>query len=329
MMHSIIVSGYGSSPRETIAGYHADELGGYQKLWEASIENASFLCRGKGYLFAVTEHDDYAAVYMLKPEGGECRLLDEKRLQGGALCHIAYSAKNKALFGACYGTGSVFSIRVEENCFGEILYNEIQKAEDEKGLTRAHCVLLGHREDELLTVNIALDQIIVYKLDGGYPSLSSCISLPSGTGPRHAIYSEDEKYLYVITEYSNEIFIYRTEDRLLLQRVSTLPESYRGESYCSTLCFSRDGRFLYGANRGAETIVQFEVNGDGTLTWVEDYPCGGRHPRHMILSEDGNRLIICNQNSDQVVAFSLEEQSGRLGDQVFELEFYKPAGILG
>lgn len=328
MVQNIIVSGYGNQSQETIAGYLINEFGGHQKLWQASIENASFLCRGEEYLFAVTEHDDYAIIYMLKPEGRECKLLDQKRLEGGALCHIAYSPKNRALFGACYGTGSVFSVSVEADCFGEILYNEVQEAADGRVLTRAHCVLLNHKEDQLLTVNIALDQVIIYLLDQGYPSQPSFLSLPAGAGPRHAVYSGDEKYLYVITEYSNEIFTYRMEDRKLLQRLSTLPEGYSGESYCSTLCFSKDGRFLYGANRGAETIVQFKVNKDGTLIWQEDYPCGGKHPRHMIISGDGRLLMVCNQNSNQVVAFSLEEPTGRLIDKVFELEFYKPSGIL-
>jgi len=324
---NIIITGYGSAEDRMIAEYQIEQSGEYQKLWQTSIPNASFVCKDDEYLFTVSELDEYGIIYMLRREAIGYKLIDRRRVEGGALCHITFSVKHKTLYGACYGTGTVFAVRVQEQGFGEILYSEIQHNGDQNELTRAHCVLLNHHEDELLTINIALDQIICYRLEVGVPVLSRTIALPKGVGPRHVIYSEDETYLYVITEYSNEIFVLENESGKLLQRISTLPESYEGVSNCSTLCFSKDGKYLYGANRGADTIVQFAVNAQGELRRMKEYPCGGKHPRHMIRTKIGDMLIICNQNSNQVVAYLIEEKTGELIGKAFELEFLNPSGI--
>jgi 6-phosphogluconolactonase len=324
----IVISGYGSREEATIARYHVTNHGEYHQSWKASIENASYVCKSEDYLFTVTELDDHAVVYLFRQESDEYLLLDQRQVEGGALCHITYSAKNRMLYGACYGTGTVFALRTQEDCFGDLVFCEIQPVDQGKELTRAHCVLLGSNEDELLTINIALDQIICYQLAQGIPVLSRAISMPEGVGPRHAIYSVDEVYLYIITEYSNEVFVYKNETRELIQRISTLPEEYLGSSNCSTLCLSKDGKYLYAANRGADTVTLFRVDSEGKLTWVQDFLCGGKHPRHMILTKQEDLLIICNQHSNQVVAYHIDEISGKLGEKVFEIVFPSPSGLL-
>ncbi|ABX40550.1 beta-propeller fold lactonase family protein [Lachnoclostridium phytofermentans] len=95
-------------------------------------------------------------------------------------------------------------MRVESGHFGDILHQEIQQ-EGAAALTRVHCVLLNRKEDRLVAVNIALDHIFIYAVNQGYLTLERIIKAPEGSGPRHALFSENESYLYVITEYSNEI----------------------------------------------------------------------------------------------------------------------------
>lgn len=325
---NIIISGYGSPQEMTLAQYRIEYSGAYRKLWHTEVHNASFVTKSEDYLFTVTEHDDFCTVYMFKKSEQGYELVDQRKLEGGALCHITYGTKQKVLYGACYGTGTVFAIRVTDEGFGELIFSEIQQAEAEQELTRAHCVLLNAREDELLTVNIALDRLFCYKLKEGIPFLSKSIALPKGVGPRHAIYSKDEKYLYVVTEYSNEVFVYGYDKGELLQRISTLSDDFTGVSNCSTLCFLRDGRYLYAANRGADTITQFYVDSKGRLSRIKEYPCGGKHPRHMIIAENDELLIVCNQYSDVVVCYCIEEGTGELSEKKFEIPFGNPSGIL-
>ncbi len=323
----LIISGYGAKPANTIKGFTLEETGTFRENWKDSLDNPSYVCQGDGCLFTVTEKENDAAIYLYRQNGQSCQLLDQKRMDGGALCHITYSPKSRALFGACYGTGTLFSVRVEADHFGDILHQEIQQ--EGAPLTRVHCVLLNRREDSLIAVNIALDSIFLYSVGKGYLTLERILKAPAGCGPRHALYSEDETKLYVITEYSNEILVYDLQDKdRLIQCVSTLSEQFTGKSYCSTLCFSKNNRYLYAANRGAETIAVFSVSSDGRLSYLEEYDCGGKHPRHMILSKDGNYLIVCNQNSNQVTSFLLDTEQGGILRKLHSMEFMAPSGIL-
>lgn len=324
----IIVSGYGTSQEKTITGYKIDIKGMKQIVWQACVEQASFVCRWKDYLFTVTETDDYSIVYLMKRSKEEYLLLDQKKLDGGALCHITYSAKHNTLYGACYGTGTIFGVRVEGDHFGEVIFSEVQHSPCGKSLTRAHCILLNAEENKLLTINIAFDEFICYELPEGVPVLLERIALPEGVGPRHVCYSPDETLFYVITEYSNEIYVYKTMGYQLLQRISTLPPAYSGKSNCSTLCMTKDGRYLYAANRGADTIALFRVDLNGQLEWIKDYPCGGKHPRHMILTDKDEMLIICNQYSNNVTAYTLDVSTGELREKVLDFEFQTPSGIV-
>jgi 6-phosphogluconolactonase len=324
----IVISGYGTSQEETIAGYQIDSKGMIQKLWKAQVDQASYVTRWEDYLFTVTETDEYCIVYLLKRNKDEYFLLDQKKLDGGALCHITYSAKHHVLYGACYTTGTVFGVQVEEDHFGDVIFSEIQHSPSHKSLTRAHCVLLNSREDKLITVNIALDEVISYELKDGVPVFLERLALPEGVGPRHICYSPDETLIYVITEYSNEIFVYNTQGYQLLQRISTLPPEYSGTSNCSTLCMTKDGRHLYTANRGADTITVFRVTGNGELEWIKDYSCGGKHPRHMLLTDQDEMLIICNQYSNNITAYTLNGSTGELREKVLDFEFKTPSGIV-
>ncbi len=323
-----ILSGYGTQPADTIAYISLEEGHAIRTLWQGSVENPSFVCMGDGYLFTITEAEGYAYVYMYAYSGDGFCLLDKKYIEGGYLCHITYSSGNKALFGACYGTGTIFSVRVGTGKFGELLYHEVQQGDNPEACTRAHCVLLNREETMLVTVNIALDRIYYYRLKDGIPGLTEILELPKGIGPRHALFSEDEKLLYIITEYSNEILVYENGgSRRLLQRISTLREGYTGSSNCSTICFSKDRRYLYAANRGAQTVTLFKIGYGGMLDRQEEYDCGGLHPRHMIISKDGRYLLVCNQNSDHLSVYELEEEKGGLIRQTVTAAFPSPSGI--
>lgn len=324
----IVISGYGSATEETVVGYRFDPLGNVQKLWHAEIEQASYVSRWEDALFTVTEVDDYCVVYLLKRNNESYSLVDQKKLEGGALCHISYSPKHQVLYGACYTTGTIFGVRVDGDRYGEVIYHEVQHSLSDSALTRAHCVLLHAREDKLLTVNIALDEIICYELKEGIPVFTKRIVMPEGVGPRHATFSEDERLLYIITEYSNEILVYQYEENKLIQRISTLSAGYVGTSNCSTLCITRSGTYLYAANRGADTITQFLIDASGELKWVKDYSCGGQHPRHMILTDQDELLMVCNQFSNNVTAYTIDEITGELIEKVIDLKFNKPSGIV-
>ncbi len=317
-----ILSGYGAH-LETSLALFADHRG--TPLWTEGIESPSFIATGDGYLFAITEANYYAAIYAYRREGISYRLTDRRNVEGRALCHLAYSAKNKMLFASCYGSGHVIgaSFDPETGMFGES-WSLLQEGDVQ---SRQHCVHLNKAEDKLYTVNLGLDQIITYDIVDGKLLNEQRIDAPKGSGPRHARLSEDEKLLYVITEYSNQILVYNTADWSLAQTISTLPESYFGSSHCSTLCISKDNRFLYAANRYADSVAIMNIGEDGLLTFNTTFDCGGRSPRHMEITPDGRDLVICCQDSDWVVFKRINRETGMPSSTVRELPVLAPACV--
>ena len=310
-----IISGYGAHLDTSLALF-ADHRG--TPLWTEGIESPSFIAGGDGYLFAITENRFYAAIYAYRKEGMGYRLTDRRSLEGLELCHVAYSAKNRLLLGSCYGSGHVIcaSFDPETGLFGE---TQSIRQEGEKE-SRQHCVVLNKAEDLAYT--------IVYRVSADGLAEERRISVKEGSGPRHARLSADEKLLYVITEYSNEIFVYDTQDWSLRQTVSTLPENYFGSCHCSTLCIAPDGRHLYAANRYADSIAVMNIGEDGLLTLQTTFDCGGRSPRHMELTPDGRDLVICCQDSDWVVFKRLNKETGLPSSTVRELPVLAPACVV-
>ncbi len=320
-----ILSGYGAH-LETSLALFADHRG--TPLWTEGIESPSFLAWGDGYLFAITENRYYAAIYAYRKEGLSYRMTDRRSLEGRELCHVVYSPKNRMLFGSCYGSGHVIcaSFDPETGLFGDT-QSILQEGEAGK-MSRQHCIVLNKAEDHIYTINLGLDQIIVYRIEEGKLTEETVVSVKPESGPRHARLSSDEKLMYVITEYSNEILVYDTADWTLKQSISTLPESYFGSSHCSTLCISPDDRYLYAANRYADSIALMEIGADGLLKLITTFDCGGRSPRHMELTPDGRDLVICCQDSDWVVFKRLNKETGLPSHTVRELPVMAPACVV-
>ncbi|MDD6040102.1 MAG: beta-propeller fold lactonase family protein [Clostridia bacterium] len=318
-----IISGYGAHLDTTLAMF-VDHRG--TPLWTEGIESPSFIAYGDGYLFAITENRFYAAIYAYRKEGLSYRMTDRRSLEGRELCHVVYSPKNRLLIGSCYGSGHVIlaAFDPDTGLFGEVQSIE-QKGEKE---SRQHCIVLNRAEDLAYTINLGLDQIIVYRIKGGRLEQKERISVKEGSGPRHARLSADERLLYVITEYSNEIMVYDTSDWSLRQTLSTLPQNYLGSCHCSTLCIAPDGRYLYAANRFADTIAVMEIDHDGLLSLKTTFDCGGCNPRHMELTPDGRDLVICCNHSDWVVFKRLNSETGLPSHTVRELPVQSPSCVV-
>lgn len=311
----LIISGFGSARDKTIGLYNVANGKFTGHGWSDNAVAPAFVCEGDGYVFAATEIPTHSEYYIYH----DGKRLDSIHLEGCAtLCHITYSSKCETLYGACYGSGNIRSaeVNVSEGRFTGITQDYTQGG-------RVHSVLLTKTEEALYAANIAQDCIYVYDVDEtGTLSLSYKIETEKDSGPRHMTFSADERLLYVITEYSNEILVIETESKRLIQTISTLPEPTKETSHCSTLCFSPGHDKMYGANRFTDTIAEFDVANDGTLHRSHWFSCGGHIPRHMIVLSDGI-IAVCNQESNSVDL--VDAQSGEKTDT---LAFYRPAGIM-
>ena len=99
----------------------------------------------------------------------------------------------------------------------------------------------------------------------------------------------------------------------MLQIVPTLPEGYEGESTCADVQVSPGGAFVYGSNRGHDSIVIYRISQrSGRLTYVGHQSTLGKTPRSFGIDAAGRFLLAANQDSDTVVTFQIEPKTGKL-----------------
>lgn len=167
--------------------------------------------------------------------------------------------------------------------------------------------------------DLGLDRIFGYRLDPTAATLAPAGETASGpgAGPRHSKFSTDGRFLHVINELNGTIEVFSADAATgaltRIQTISTLPDGFTGENICAEIRLSPDDRFVYGSNRGHDSLAVFARDAaGGTLALVEIVPTGGKHPRNFNLSPDGRWLVCANKDSNNVTVFARDAATGRL-----------------
>jgi len=302
----LVVSSYQTNGNSI--GLYEITNGIYRCLSSSDILALSFLVSDGKYVYTY-EKSDWLTLCSYTITNNQLTLLDKITLPIKSATHLCLSLKNKALFGCSYSDGAYFYVSIANGKF--IKVNECRRQGVDDILSRCHCVFLNKEETILGIVNIALDAIYFYKINEDNLELIDLIKLPSGCGPRHAIYNQDDSLIYVMTEYSNEVIVINMQTKEIIEKISTIP-NYQGESSGATLFFTKDYQYLYASNRGEDSIAKFKVLTNGKLIYQNSFSCFGKHPRHMILSNDGKYIISCNKDSNNLVLIDLNTEKAVL-----------------
>ena len=182
-----------------------------------------------------------------------------------------------------------------------------------------HSVTFSPDNRFVYVCDLGLDRIFQYRLDPVTAQLTPAgeTATQPGAGPRHSKFSTDGKFFYVINELDSTVAAYSAEAAggalKPVQTISTLPPGFTGENICAEIRLSPDGRFVYGSNRGHDSLAVFSRDQvTGRLAPVEIVSSGGKHPRNFNLSPDGRWLICANRDSDNIVVFKVDAATGRL-----------------
>jgi 6-phosphogluconolactonase len=97
-----------------------------------------------------------------------------------------------------------------------------------------------------------------------------------------------------------------------LQTVSTLPKGYQGNNSTAEVVAHPSGKFLYGSNRGHNSLAVFQIKPDGTLTHTGNVSTEGEVPRNFNIDPTGKFVIAANQNSNSLVVFRIDAKTGDL-----------------
>ncbi len=299
----------------------------------AEAANPSFLAihpSGK-YLFAVGEFDGPqgkgggVSAFRIDAQSGKLTLINRRPSGGNGPCHVTVDKAGRNVLVANYGSGSAAVLQVGGNGELEGPTATVQhhgKGPDPKRQEgpHAHSANLDAANRFAFIADLGLDQVFVYRLDGDRgritPNDPPAYHTAPGAGPRHFAFHPDGKRAFVINELNSTLSAldYDPARGVLTERqtVSTLPAGWKGSNTCAEVVVHPSGRFVYGSNRGHNSIAAFAIEPDGKLRPVGHQGEGVKTPRNFNIDPSGRWMIVANQDGNSLVVFKIDPQTGAL-----------------
>ncbi len=160
------------------------------------------------------------------------------------------------------------------------------------------------------------------------PAAPPYTETPPGSGPRHLTFHPNKKFAYLISELSGTVTAYLYDRGKLapIQQIATHPKEYTEQPGSAEIFTSPDGKFLYASNRGNEnTITIFSINPVTGKLKLEGYEStSGKAPRNFVIDPTGNYLLAANQETDNIVIFKRNPQTGLLKQAAEQIHVPKP-----
>jgi 6-phosphogluconolactonase len=312
-----------------------------------SVPNPSFLALDarQHHLYAVNELEE-GAVSAFGRDGrtGELRFLNRQLSHGADPCYVSLDASGRFVLVANYTGGTVTVLPIAEDGRLEAASSVIRHEGSSVNPTRQsrpHAHMIGATPDGryVLATDLGADRIVIYQLDTATGQLVPNDSGPAfaatepGAGPRHFAFAPNGRVVYVINELASTltVFAYDGERGELRPRhtVSTLPDGFAGESWCAHVAVSPDGRFVYGSNRGHDSIAIWAADeASGEVAFVGHESTRGQTPRNFALDPTATWLLAANQDSDTVVTFRRDPEAGTLTATGQVAEIPSPVAVL-
>jgi 6-phosphogluconolactonase len=302
----------------------------------AEAVNPSFLALSpdRRFLYAVSESEGLTFggkrsgavnAYAIDATTGVLTPVNIAASAGRGPCHLNVTPDGKAVLVANYSEGTVALLPVlpdggvgapasVDQHEGKSIHPARQQG------PYAHSVNLTADGRFAFVANLGTDRIYTYRVDTAAASLApaspASVVLEPGSGPRHLALSPDERRVYVINELASTVttfsFDAQTGALAALQTVTALPPGFTGKNTAAEVVVHPNGRFVYGSNRGHDSIAVFAADAAGTLSLVEHVSTLGRTPRNFNLTPDGRWLIAANQDANSIVIYSVDAATGRL-----------------
>lgn len=292
------------------------------------VDNPSFLkvSPDKKYLYVVNR-----APKEIEPSGGfvlayeiakngTLKFLNKQLSHGADPCHVDVSPDGKLVAIANYGGGNTAMYPVAENGSllpaTSIIKNEgssVNQSRQTKPF--AHSIKFFPFGNQVFSADLGTDQLNIFTLEGKklVQTGQKFVKLEPGSGPRHFDFHLDGDVIFVINELNSTITAIKNTggNWEKFQTVSTLPADFRETSYCADIHVSADGKYVYGSNRGHNSIAVFQVEGNSKqLKTVGFVPVEGNWPRNFSISPNGNYLLVANQRSGNITVFKINRETG-------------------
>lgn len=311
------------------------------------IDNPTFLsitADGK-HVYANSEvfawREGTVSAYAFDRASGRLRYLNKQPTLGSITAHNTITRDGGKLLVANYGMDEggpdqsvvVFGIRSD----GSLTPPLASVAHDGSGpdtmrqeRSHAHSVTEIVQGGVAVVADLGADRLVSYRIgnEGGLQRLSES-ALSPGAGPRHVALDPNGRFVFVMNELDSTVASFALDavsgELSVIDVKPAVPQEARASNHCADIQISPDGRFLYGSNRGHDSIAIFAVDQQtGALEPVGYVPCGGATPRNLALTPDGRHLFSANQNADRITILARDAETGMLTDTGHAIEIGTP-----
>ena len=292
-----------------------------------AVDNPSFIkiSPNQKYLYAATRASNkiepsggFMSAYKINNDGS-LEFLNKQISNGLDPCHVDVSPDGKFVATATYGGGTTSLYEVNEDgslqAASSVIVNQGSGFDKSRqAAPHAHSIKFSPFNNQVFSADLGTDQLNIYFLEDNklVQRGQNFMKLDPGSGPRHFDFFPEGKVIYVINELNSSVTSFELKEGNWekIETVSTLPDDFNGESYCADIHVSLDGRFLYGSNRGHNSIAVFKIDDSKRLKISGFVPVEGDWPRNFVISPDGKHMLVANQKSGNITVFKIDGKNG-------------------
>lgn len=312
-------------------------------------KSSSYLCLSpKGdFLYSVDSEsqvpgskDHSVASFKIDKKSKALSLINKTSVEGRGACHVSVTSDNKFVMVANYGSGNVVVVPVGADGSLTAASSNIQHAgtgpdESRQQGPHAHYIQASANDKYVFAVDLGIDKVMNYTLSGdGELSENpnqAFLKLDPGVGPRHMVFHPNGKFAYVLNELTSSISACtydKTGGKLVLMGTHPmLPEDFTEFSKAAAIRVHPSGKFLYGSNRGHDSIAVFEIQKDGNLNRVQIIQDGIEWPRDYNITPDGKYMVLANRHKNEIRTFTIAKD-GKLATTESVIEIAQPTSVV-
>lgn len=330
MIDRFLTGGYAETEDFGVCRFAFDREQGFraENRWDGFI-NPSFILPHPRLpvLYTVEETSPEGAVRAWRMEGDSLKPLNCFPSGGDSPCHLSFSADERFLYVANYmnSTLTVFALDRQGNIEKRTDLWQLSGCGPNRDRQEGpHAHFSMERDGLLYVCDLGADRIAVFENQDGKLKEKASIALPAGCGPRHLAFNPAyPRLLYCVTELENSVYVINRENNsyTVLQRLSTLPDSFQGESFAAAIHFSPDGGALLASNRGHDSIAVFPVREDGLLERPVFSPCAA-FPRDFAIFDQ--TVVVGSQRDSLIRAYTLDQAALTLTETPFSIAAQSP-----
>jgi 6-phosphogluconolactonase len=292
--------------------------------------NPSYLAVAPGgkFVYAANEggNPGHVSAFSFDKKTGHLEFMNDQESGGADPCFIAVDNSRKWAVVANYSGGSLSALPI--NADGSLkpvaeLISHYGKSADTIRQEKAHVHSTFFTPDErfVLSADLGMDLLMIYKFNknSDHPlsdAKDSIVTILPGSGPRHLAFHPAKPYVYLLEELSGTIDAYNYNNGRLThkQRISSVPEDFKGSAGSADIHISPNGKFLYATNRGdANSIAIYSIDSATGKLHIKGFQSVlGKHPRNFIIDPPGHFLLVANRDSDNIVVFKINTVTGLL-----------------